>query len=52
MMKHWNWLLPLVLVGIFYFTYNSPSFVGNRLRAYLAPLIEGITGLVANLLGL
>ena len=40
MNKYWTLVLPVALVGVIYYGYSSPGFVGRQIQTVVNPLLD------------
>jgi hypothetical protein len=40
MNKYWTLVLPVALIGVIYYGYSSPGFVGRKIQTVVNPLLD------------
>jgi hypothetical protein len=40
MNKYWTVVLPVALIGVIYYGYSSPGFVGRKIQTIVDPLLN------------
>jgi hypothetical protein len=38
--KFWTMILPAAVIGVIYYGYSTPGFVGQRIQVVVNPLLE------------
>jgi hypothetical protein len=38
--KVWTMILPVAVIGVIYYGYSTPGFVGQRIQVVVNPLLE------------